>query len=237
MNKFFLIFAAVLTLTWWSCDTLKSIQDNMESGGALSESDIVAGLKQALEIGTGNAVGILNKTDGYFKDPLVKLPFPPDAVRAADKLRKLGMGKLVDDFVLTLNRGAEKAAKKAGPIFVSAIKQMTFQDARNILKGPDNAATQFFNRKTRTPLYNGFSPVIKNTLDEVNATKYWTDITTTYNRIPLVTKVETDLVKYSTDLALDGLFLKLAKEEKKIRDDPAARVTGLLKKVFGSVSK
>lgn len=237
MKQIAIILMAVVTLSWSSCDTLQSIQKSMEtSGGGLSESQIIAGLKQALEVGTGNAVGILNKTDGYLKDPLVKIAFPPDAQRAADKLRQLGMGNLVDNFVTNMNRGAEKAAKEAGPIFVNAIKTMTLTDARNILRGPDNAATEFFKGKTTPALTAKFSPVIKNTLDQVNATKYWGDITTTYNKIPFVNKVETDLVKYTTGKALDGMFLKLAGEEKKIRTDPAARVTDLLKKVFSSTA-
>lgn len=237
MKKYLLVAFAVICLTWLSCDTLKSIENSINTSAPLSENEIVAGLKQALEVGTGNAVGILNKTDGYFADALVKIAFPSEAQRAADKLRQLGMGKLVDDFVLTLNRSAEKAAAEAKPIFVDAVKQMTFADARNILQGPDNAATEYFKGKTTPALTAKFSPVISNALNSCNATKYWTDITSTYNKIPLVTKVETDLVKYTTGKALDGLFLKLAGEEKKIRTNPAARVTELLQKVFGSVKK
>lgn len=237
MKKYVVIFLVAVTLAGMSCDTLKSIQDTVNSPAPLSESEIVAGLKQALEVGTGNAVSILNKTDGYFGDALVKILFPAEAQRAADKLRQLGMGKLVDDFVLTLNRAAEKAAAEAKPIFVDAVKGMTFADARNILQGPDNAATEYFKGKTTPALTAKFSPVISNALNASNATKYWTDITTTYNKIPMVTKVETDLVKYTTEKALAGLFLKLAGEEKKIRTNPAARVTELLQKVFGSVKK
>lgn len=237
MKKYLWIAFAVICLTWLSCDTLKSIENSINTPAPLSETEIVSGLKQALEVGTGNAVGILNKTDGYFGDAFVKILFPAEAQRAADKLRQIGMGKLVDDFVLTLNRAAEKAAAEAKPIFVDAVKQMTFTDARNILQGPDNAATEYFKGKTTPALTSKFSPVISNALNSCNATKYWTDITTTYNKIPLVTKVETDLVKYTTGKALDGLFLKLAGEEKKIRTNPAARVTELLQKVFGSVKK
>jgi hypothetical protein len=240
MRKFVWIFIAVITLTWLSCDTLKSIEDSVNTatgGGGVTDTEIVNGLKQALEIGTNNAVGVLNKTDGYFKDPIVKILFPPDAVRAADKLRQLGMGQLVDDFVMTLNRGAESAAREAGPIFVDAIKQMTFADARQILGGADNAATEYFKGKTTAALTSKFAPVINNALSSNNCTKHWTQITSTYNKIPLVTKVETDLGKYATGKALDGLFHKLQDEEKKIRTNPAARVTDLLKKVFGSVKK
>lgn len=237
MKKYILIAFAAVTLSWLSCDTLKSLENSVNTSAPLSEGDIIAGLKQALEIGTGNAVGVLNKTDGYFGDAMVKILFPPDAQRAADKLRQLGMSKLVDDFVLTMNRAAESAAKEAKPIFVDAVKQMTFTDARNILNGPDNAATEYFKGKTTPALTAKFKPVISNALNTCNATKYWTDITTTYNKIPLVTKVETDLAKYTTEKALTGLFLKLQDEEKKIRTNPAARVTDLLQKVFGSVRK
>jgi hypothetical protein len=237
MKKYIIIFLAAVTLAGMSCDTLKSIQDQVSGPAPLTEAEIVSGLKQALEVGTGNAVGILNKTDGYFGDALVKILFPADAQRAADKLRQIGMGKLVDDFILTMNRAAEKAAAEAKPIFVDAVKGMTFADARNILQGPDNAATEYFKGKTTPALTSKFSPVISTALNQSNATKYWTDITTTYNKIPLVTKVETDLVKYTTGKALDGLFMKLAAEEKKIRTNPAARVTELLQKVFGSVKK
>ena len=238
MKKYTLVLFAVITLSWMSCDTLKSIENSINTPSTgLSETDIVAGLKQALEVGTGNAVGILNKNDGYFGDAAVKILFPAEAQRAADKLRQLGMGNLVDNFVTTLNRSAERAAAEAKPIFVDAVKQMTFTDARNILSGPDNAATEFFKAKTTPALTAKFSPVISNALNTCNATKHWTDITTTYNKIPLVTKVETDLVKYTTGKALDGLFLKLQDEEKKIRTNPAARVTDLLQKVFGSVKR
>lgn len=236
ITSFTLAIALMISLTWMGCDTLQQIQNGVESGGVpLTETDIANGLKEALQVGTNNAVGVLNATDGYFKDPLVKLLFPPEAQRAADKLRSLGMGQLVDDFVLSLNRGAEKAAKEAGPIFVDAIKSMTIQDAKNILHGADNAATEYFKGKTSAALKAKFYPVIQNSLNSVNCTKHWTDITTTYNKIPLVQPVNTDLADYATTKAMDGLFLKVAGEEKKIRENPAARVSDLLKKVFGSL--
>lgn len=238
MNKALaILFFATVLLSWNSCDTLKAIQETVETGQPLSETDIIGGLKQALEVGTGNAVGVLSKENGFWGDPLVKIPFPEEAVRASDKLRQLGMGNLVDNFNERMNRGAEKAAREATPIFVGAIKTMTFADARQILNGPENAATEYFRGRTSEQLYGKFSPVIQRTLDEVNAAKLWGDITTTYNKIPLVNKVETDLTRYVTNKALDGLFLKLAGEEQKIRQNPAARVTDLLQKVFGSVQK
>lgn len=237
MKPLAILFFATVILSWNSCDTLKAIQETVETGQPLTDADIVGGLKQALEVGTGNAVNVLSKENGFWGDPLVKIPFPADAKRAADKLTDLGMGNLVNNFTERMNRGAEKAAKEATPIFVDAIKTMTFADARNILNGPDNAATEYFRGRTNDKLYGLFSPVIKRTLDEVNAAKLWGDITTTYNKIPFVNKVETDLTRYVTNKALSGLFVKLAGEEKKIRDNPAARVTDLLKRVFGSVQK
>ena len=235
MKPLAILFFATVILSWNSCDTLKAIQETVETGQPLTDADIVGGLKQALEVGTGNAVGVLSKDNGFWGDPLVKIPFPQEAIRVSEKLRQIGLGNKVDNFNERINRGAEKAAKEATPIFVNAIKAMTFNDARNILNGPDNAATEFFKEKTTFQLYSKFSPVIERTLNEVNAANLWNDITTTYNKIPLVNKVETDLTRYVTNKALDGLFLKLAGEEKKIRDNPAARVTDLLKRVFGSV--
>ena len=233
MKTLIIALFAASTLAWSSCDTLVAIQNSVESAGVLSESDIIAGLKQALEIGTGNASKGLSRENGYFGDPLVKIPFPADAQRAADKLQQLGMGNLVNNFVQRLNNGAEKAATSAAPIFVDAIKSMTFSDARQILNGPNNAATQFFKDRTSSKLYDSFSPIIRSKLDEVNAAKLWGQVTSTYNKIPLVNKVNTDLTDYATNKALDGLFVKLAGEEKQIRENPSARVTELLKKVFG----
>ena len=235
MKPLAILFFATVILSWNSCDTLKAIQETVETGQPLTDADIVGGLKQALEVGTGNAVGVLSKDNGFWGDPLVKIPFPQEAIRVSEKLRQIGLGNKVDNFNERMNRGAEKAAKEATPIFVNAIKAMTFNDARNILNGPENAATQYFKDKTTFQLYGKFSPIIERTLNEVNAANLWSDITSTYNKIPLVTKVETDLTRYVTNKALDGLFLKLAGEEKKIRENPAARVTDLLKRVFGSV--
>ena len=225
-----------------SCDQLQQIATDVQNevGSVSSEptlSEIINGLKEALQVGTGNTVEALNQKGGYLNNPKLRIPFPPDAQRAADKLRDLGMGKLVDDFENSLNTAAENAASEAKPIFVNAIKSMTFEDAKKILNGPDNAATEYFENRTRQSLYSSFAPKVENSLNNVNVTKHWEQITTTYNKIPLVEKVETDLTKYATDKALDGLFVKLEEEEQKIRENPAARVTDLLKKVFGSVNR
>ena len=236
-NSVFILVALSLFL-FSGCETLKQIMDTAgTTEKPLTETEIISGLKEALKVGTGNAVSILNKTDGYNGDPLVHLPFPPDAIKAANTLRDLGFGKLVDDFELSLNRAAEDAAAEAAPIFVNAVTSMSIQDAKNILFGADNAATEYFKGKTSTALTNAFKPKIQKSLDKVLATKYWTDITTKYNKIPLVRPVNTDLPTYATDLAMKGLFLKLEGEEKKIRKDPAARVKDILKRVFGELDK
>ena len=226
-----LMFVVVLVLST-SCDTLSKMNLPTNLPTVLSESDITNGLKEALKVGTNNSVGFLGKTNGFLGNPAYMIPFPQEAIRAKDKLEQLGMGKLVDDFIATMNHGAENAVSKAAPIFINAITSMSIQDAANILKGADNAATEYFKAKTTASLTALFKPEIKNALDAVNATKYWTDITTTYNKIPLVTKVETDLSQYVTEKAIAALFTQIAAEEKKIRTDPAARVSDILKKVF-----
>lgn len=226
-----------------SCDILKqiSIQDIEKvintQPAALTNGEIVQGLKEALSVGTTNAVKILNKENGFFMDPLVKIAFPPEVKYVEDKLRQVGMGKVVDDFVLKMNRGAENAVTKASPIFGNAIKTMSITDAIGILKGTDNAATTYFKTNTSTQLAAAFKPEVQVVLDQMQVTKYWTDVTTAYNKIPLTKKVETDLAKYVTEKAMDGLFAKIAAEELKIRKDPVARVSEILRKVFGSLDK
>ncbi len=199
---------------------------------AVSESEIAKGLKEALTIGAQNASSQLNKEDGFLKNLKVRIPFPEDVQRVATKLRSMGMGSKIDQFELTLNRAAEGAAKEAAPIFVNAITSMSITDAKNILTGSNNAATTYLQGKTSTQLATAFSPHIKKALDATTATRLWTEITTTYNKLPLVKKVNTNLTQYTTDKALKGLFTVVADEELKIRQDPAARVTDLLKKVF-----
>ncbi|MEX0967473.1 MAG: DUF4197 domain-containing protein [Bacteroidia bacterium] len=231
MKKWRLIFLPLLFLVA-GCDELKNLGGTVEDYMQPSTSEMVMALKQALETGTGRAVEELNQQDGYFGDAAVKILFPPEAQKVANTLRDIGAGKIVDDFVLSLNRAAEDAAKEAGPIFVNAVKQMTIADARNILLGADDAATEYFRSKTRQQLYNSFQPKIKSALDRSYATKYWKDITTRYNQLPGVQDVNADLPNYAADRALDGLFLKLKDEEEKIRDNPAARTTEVMKEVF-----
>jgi len=215
-----------------STDILQAVNDVMETPPALSESDVAAGLKEALVKGTGTGTATASKLDGYFKNPRLRIPFPPKITKVETKLRQLGMNSLVDDFILSLNRGAEKAATEAKPIFVDAITSMTVKDAWGILKGEDDAATNYLRRTTSTSLEAAFKPVIKTSLEAVDATKYFTKIINTYNKIPLVEKVNPNLEDYVTDKAMSGLFLLIEDEEGKIREDPVARTSELLKKVF-----
>lgn len=203
----------------------------------LTTTEVGEGLKEALIKGISNGSDLASQVDGYFKNPAIKIPFPPDVKKVEDRLRQIGLGNEVDKFVMTLNRGAEDAAKEAKPIFIAAIKQMTIDDAWAILKGEPDAATQYLKRTTSGELKNKFMPVIQNSLDKVSATKYYGDIVSKYNSIPLVQKVNPDLNDYATDMAIQGLFTMIANEEMNIRQDPLARTTELLKRVFGSQQK
>ncbi len=201
--------------------------------GKLSNEDIIAGLKEALNVGSKNASGLASKVDAYYKNPALFIPFPPEAKKVQETLISLGQTKLVNDFTLTVNRAAEDAAKEAAPIFINAVKAMTIRDGLNILNGSNDAATKYLKANTQAELLKKFRPVIEKSLSKVNATKYWETIITTYNKVPMVTKMNPDLAGYTTQKAIDGLFLLVAKEELKIRQDPAARVTAILQKVFG----
>lgn len=200
----------------------------------LSNSEIASGLKEALEIGAKNASKQLSQKDGFLGNAAVKILLPPEVREVASTLRSMGMGNIVDDAILKMNRAAEDAAIKAAPIFVGAIKGITIQDGIQILKGGDDAATRYLEGRTSQQLTDAFSPVIKTSLDKVNAPEIWNKLFTTYNQIPFVKKVNPNLVSYVTQQALKGVFTEIAVEELKIRKDPAARVTGLLRKVFGN---
>lgn len=202
--------------------------------GKLTEKDAAEGIREALIKGTGDATKVVSNLDGYFKNPEIKIPFPEDAKVIESKLRSVGLGNKVDEVILSINRAAEDAAKEATPIFVSAVKQMTVTDAINIVKGQDNAATQYLKQTSSPELNSRFQPVIKASLDKVQATRYWEDLIKAYNKIPMVKKMNPDLTAYVTGKAIDGLFVMVAKEEYKIRKDPKARTTELLRKVFGS---
>jgi hypothetical protein len=201
----------------------------------LSNEEVVRGLKDALTVGTNNSTGLASKLDGYYKNPKLFIPFPKEAKDVKTKVDALGMKSQTDKFVMTLNRAAEEAAKSAAPIFISAVKGMTITDGFAILKGGDNAATTYLKNKTTDQLKQQFTPIVKAALDKVQITKYWNPIIKKYNKIPMVKKQNPDLTAYVTDRAIAGLFVLLAEEELKIRKDPAARVTDILQKVFGSI--
>jgi len=207
-------------------------------GSGITENEAGQGIKEALLQGVTNAVLNLNKTDGFFGSEFYKMLLPPDAKKVETTLRKTGMGAQVDKAILAINRGAEDAVAYAKPIFINAIKEMTLMDALNILRGPKDAATNYFKEKTKQQLIIAFSPSVKSSLDKVEATKYYADIMNTYNNFPTTfKKVNPDLPSYVVGKAVDALFDQIAKEEANIRENPLARSTDILKKVFGSVVK
>ncbi len=206
---------------------------NSALGNGLSNDDIVKGLKEALNVGSNKASASASKTDGFYKNSLIKIPFPKEASEMRSTLLKIGMKKQVEEFEKQLNRAAEDAAKKAAPIFVSAVTKMTINDGITILRGKDDEATQYLRKTTNTQLTNEFKPVISASLKKVQITKYWKPLITAYNKIPFVKKANPNLDDYVTTKATDGLFILVAQEETKIRKDPAARVSDILKKVFG----
>ena len=209
-----------------------------DTSSKVSESEAGYGIKEALTQGVTNAVLNLNKTDGFFGSQLYKVLLPPDAKKIETTLRNIGMGAQVDKAILAINRGAEDAVGYAKPIFVDAIKQITITDALNIVRGPKNAATQYFKQKTTQKLIAAFTPSVKTSLDKTDATKYYGDIVNTYNGFPTTfKKINPDLTSYVVGKAVDALFDQVAKEEANIRANPIARTTDILKKVFGSVIK
>jgi len=207
------------------------------SSGTPTTSEIGQGIKAALEIGTSQGADKLSAKDGFFGNLAVKILFPPEAQKVEKTLRSVGLNSLADNVILSINRAAEDAAKEAKPIFLSAIKQMTITDATNILLGDKDAATQYFKRVTTAQLMEKFKPVITNSLGKVGATRYWGDAATAYNKLPLVKPVNTDLSSYVAQKAIDGMFIQVAQEELKIRDNINARSTSLLQKVFGYADK
>ncbi|MDR0793985.1 MAG: DUF4197 domain-containing protein [Chitinophagaceae bacterium] len=210
---------------------------NSTNSSSSSSNEIASALKEALTIGAQKGADQLSAVDGFFGNAAVKILMPPDAQKVEKTLRSMGLGKQVDDAILSMNRAAEDAAKSAASIFIDAIKSMTIQDAIGILNGGDTAATGYLRTKTSASLTIAFKPTIDASLKKVNATKYWATVTTSYNKIPFTTKVQTDLTVYVTGKALDGIFYEVAQQEKLIRKDPIAQTTDLLKKVFGGLTK
>jgi len=234
-NLYLLLLAGLFTLHAEAQLKLKDLVPK-KSAASVTEQEAGQGIKEALLQGVTAAVLNLNKTDGFYGSEFYKMLLPPDAKKIEKTVRDLGMGSKVDEAVLAINRGAEDAAGLAKPIFADAIKEMTLADALSILKGKNNAATEYFREKTRAKLVTAFTPSVKSSLDKTNATKYYADIVTTYNKLPTTFKKSNpDLTSYVVEKALDALFDQVAKEEANIRANPLARTTDLLKKVFGSL--
>jgi len=200
-------------------------------GSGLSSDEIASGLKEALQVGATKGTEKLSSVDGFFKDAVIKILMPEEAKKVETTLRSFGFGKQVDNAILSMNRAAEDASKSAAPIFINAIKEMSIQDALGILQGGDFAATNFLKNKTTIALTEAFRPIIEKSLEKVNATKYWNTLFTTYNKFS-AEKVNTDLPAYVTEKGLTGIFYQVGQEEQKIRKDPLARTSDLLKKVF-----
>jgi len=227
---FFTFFLAIGLL---SCDTLSKLP-NYTVAIPPTEAEAATGIRQALEQGIGKGINVLNVQDGFFGNQAYKLFLPQDAVRVENTLRQLGMGGMVDRAILQINRAAEDAVGYARPIFLDAIREMTIADALTIIRGPKDAATQYFRQKTTAKLTAAFSPVIKASLDKFSATKYYNDVINTYNNFPTtINKLNPDLPSYVVDKAVGALFDQIAREEANIRENPVARTTEILRKVFG----
>lgn len=235
MKKFLLLALLLSSLFSKAQVNINNILNSVNStlGNGLSNADITKGLKEALNVGTKNATGKASKVDGYYKNSLIKIAFPSDAKDMRSTLLKMGMKKQVEDFEKQLNRAAEDAATKAAPIFLAAITKMTINDGLTILRGKDDEATQYLKKTTSAELSKQFRPIIAASLKKVQITKYWNPLFTTYNKVPFVKKVNPSLDDYVTQRAIEGLFKLVAQEETKIRKDPAARISDILKKVFG----
>lgn len=238
MKTFFAIALFSLFLvpaTSFSQITLPKILSGKKSTTGITENEAGQGIKEALLKGVTSAVLNLNKTDGFFGSEFYKMLLPADAKKMESTLRSLGMGAQVDKAILSINRGAEDAVAFAKPIFVDAIKEMTLTDALNIIKGSKDAATNYFKSKTQEKLITAFTPSVKTSLDKVDATKYYSDIVTSYNKLPTTfKKIEPNLTAFVVGKAVDALFDQVAKEEANIRANPLARTSDILKKVFGA---
>ena len=230
MKKIVLLVSSFFCLS--SCADLQSIMNSTQQSGALSSVDISNGLKQALELGISQGVDLLSQKDGYYGSSLAKILFPEPLQKVVSALRSIGLGSLSDEGVKLLNRAAEDAVTEAKPIFINAVKNLSFSDATAILTGGKNAATDYLKKTTTQSLIQAFSPKIQASLGKVGADQVWSSIIDKYNAVPLVTKVNPDLTSYVTEKAIDGLFLQIAQKEEDIRTNVASRTTPLLQKVF-----
>ena len=233
MRRIFTLLLLVISLS--SCEILNQLPTSTTGIGGITEAEAAQGIKEALGQGLTKAVLQLNSNDGFFKDAFYKILLPPDAKKIENTLRSIGLGNQVDKAILQINRGAEDAAGYAKPICIDAIKSMTLNDAIGLVRNGDTSATHFFREKTTEKLMTAFRQVIQASLDKVSATKYYGDLVNTYNNFPTtIKKINPDLTSFVTAKATDALFDLVAKEEKNIRNNFAARTTDLLKKVFGS---
>jgi hypothetical protein len=236
--KFWIYFSCIFFVLGTQAQKLKKPSLKIPTGvpsftnRPLSEEEIVRGLKEALSKGADDASGKASKVDAFQKNLAIKILWPEDARKIESKLRQLGMNQLCDDFILSMNRAAEEASKKAAPIFIDAIKNMSVNDAFGILKGSDHAATDYLKNTTTSALTQAFQPEIESALQKVNATKYWSEISSTYNKLPFTQPVNTNLADFVTEKAIQGLFVFVAEKEKAIRNNPLERTSELLKRVF-----
>ncbi len=232
----------LLTLGLFSNAQLKGILQKANQALGITESkgsekeDMIAGLKEALIIGAQKGATTLSKEDGFFKNDLLKILLPPEAEKVEKTLRNLGLGNQVDEAILSMNRGAEDACKEAATICIDAVKSMNVEDVVTIIKGTDTAGTAYLRKTTTLSLTNKFRSVIENSLNKVNATKHWATIINAYNKVSLK-KINPDLTAYVTEKSIGGIFYQIGEEEKKIRKDPLARTSELLKRVFGNIAK
>jgi hypothetical protein len=232
-----IILLATLPLFSGCAEMQQVINQLPQAQGILSQAEIASGLKEALNNGIDKQVVKLTAIDGFYKNEMVKILLPEELKKVDKGLRDIGMSKLADEGLKVINRAAEDAVKESTPIFVDAIKGMTFTDAKNILLGDERSATTYLQNSTSTALYAKFNPVIKNSFAKVGADKVWTNIITKYNSIPLVKKVNPDLTDYTTNKAMEGVFKMVAVEEKNIRTNLASRTSDLLKRVFALQDK
>lgn len=227
--------ASIIGTTIVSCDTISNLP-GVYGSAPITEGEAANGIRDALSNGISTAITNLGRENGFFGDKAYKLLLPPDAAKVEGTLRDIGLGSQVDRAILQINRAAEDAVGYAKPIFANAIKEMTIQDALGIVRGGNSAATDYFRNKTREQLLQAFRPSIQQSLDRLQATRYYSDIVSMYNKLPTTrNKVSPDLTGYVVGRATDALFDQIEKEEANIRANPAARTTEILKKVFGSI--
>ena len=232
MKKALIICITLFTLN--SCAELQQVVNQLpqQTGGVLSNTDIAAGLRQALDLGIDKQVSKLTLENGFYKNELVKILLPAELQKVDKALRDIGLGSLADEGLKAINRAAEDAVGEATPIFINAVKGITFNDAKTILLGNDDAATQYLTSKTQSELYGKFNPVIKNSFSKVGADKIWANLINKYNAIPFTSNVNPDLTDYVTNQALSGVYKMIAVEEQDIRNKVGSRTTELLKRVF-----